>query len=483
MGWLTNILRAVTGRAPDAHEAAVASVIERDTVERKAGGRASLARGGKVIGNLSLWEQFQRVGGGLTPERVTQIVRLADVGDMTQLMDLANDARQKDCHLQGVLLTSEEAVAGLAWELVEPKKATKKEKKLVEWLDTTLRARDGIDGLIAHQTGARYYGYAVSEILYSKEKGLLVPVHYEPVAPRRFGFNIETGAFIWRDMAMEHAGVDFRAVYPNKFVVSQPRVTGDVPCREGLVRVLMWAALFRNWSLSDWLRLGEIAWKPWRTGKYQKNASGEDIAALWETLEQLTASGIAALPETTDLKVEWPAGAAGKTSSHGEVFDKMAAEMSKAVLGQTLTTEQGNVGSQALGNVQNEVRKDLRDASAKGVAGDINRDLITVLVRLNYGTAVRPPALRFITEDAKDITSFGSGVKSLKEAGTRIPQSWVRDRAGIPEPKDDEPCLGDNEVDDTATKPPTPPKEDPNGNSEEGDDTAETPAEEEPGVG
>lgn len=472
MGWLTNVLRAVTGRTLDAHEAAVASIIERDVVHdrRAANGRASLARGGQVIGHLSLWEQFQRIGGGLTPERVSQIIRLADVGDMTQLMDLANDARQKDCHLQSVLLTSEEAVAGLAWELVEPKKPNRKEKKIVEWLDATLRARDGIDGLIAHQTGGRYYGYAVSEILYGKEKGLLVPVHYEPVAPRRFGFNIETGAFIWRDLGMEYEGVDFRAVYPNKFVVSQPRVTGDVPCREGLVRVLMWAALFRNWSLSDWLRLGEIAWKPWRTGTYQKGASKEDIAALWEALEELTASGIAALPETTGLKVEWPAGTAGKSSAHGEVFDKMASEMSKAVLGQTLTTEQGKVGSQALGNVQNEVRKDLRDASAKGVAGDLNRDLVTPLVRLNYGTKLRPPALRFITEDVKDITSFGTGVKNLKEAGTRIPQSWVRDQAGIPEPKDDEPCLGDG-----APKPPAPPKEDPNGNEE--DDEGEAPPE------
>src|SRR5262249_54993934 len=157
----------------------------------------------------------------------------------------------------------------------------------------------------------------------------------------------------------------------------QPRITGDVPCREGLVRVLMWAALFRNWDIRDWLALGELAWKPWRTGGYTRGASEEDIDALIAILDAMSSSGVAVYPkDTAEVKIEWPKNPPAGGGTHKELADFLGAEMSKAVLGQTLTTEQGSKGSQALGRVHDQVRKDIREADARSVAATIRRDLI-----------------------------------------------------------------------------------------------------------
>lgn len=401
---------------------------------------------GRAIPDQSLWEQFQRLGGGLTPRDVSTVIREADAGQTARLCDLANESRQKDCHLQSVLATREQALTALEWQLVIPGQDAESTRGLrqIRFARQALGDACNFQRAVAHLSGAFFHGYAVTEILWDKAGGKLVPVDFVNHAPRRFGFNLTTGKFIWRDQTTTHDGVDFVEKWPNKFIVSQPRVNGDVPCREGLVRVLMWAGLFRNWTLGDWLKLGEIAWKPWRTGEYVKGASEEDISNLVEVLERMSSSGVAVVPETTKLKVEWAGGGqGGSKSTHSELFDVVGREMSKAVLGQTLTTESGKVGSQALGKVHADVRKDILEADARHLEEVITRDIIAPLVRLNFGPTAPIPRFLFLTEDATNLLEFSAGVKNLAEAGLRVPQKWVRDQAGIPDPEEGEEVLGD----------------------------------------
>lgn len=402
--------------------------------------RAAPGQGTGVIPALSIWQQFHRIGGGLTPGDVSNIIREADTGRMYRLMDLANDARQKDCHLQAVLAQSEEAISGLQWELVLPENALAREKKAAEWVDATLRDNASFHRLIAHLSGAVFYGYAVSEILWTKDEGRLVPYCFENIDARRFAFRQEDGAFVWWDEGEKQ--IDFLGDYENKFVTSRPRVTGDVPCREGLVRVLMWAALFRNWTLTDWLRLGEIAWKPWRIGKYRKDAAKEDIAGLLNVLEGMSTNGVAKIPETIDVDVKWAPHGTNKPL-HEVLFECIAREMSKAALGQTETTQASTSSGYAQAKVHNEVRKDLREARARQIGHDLTRDVVRAMIHQNFGVMTRVPRLQFVTQDPVDLGQFSKGVLDLKTAGTKIPQSWVREQAGIPEPKNDEELLGD----------------------------------------
>ncbi len=132
------------------------------------------------------------------------------------------------------------------------------------------------------------------------------------------------------------------------------------------------------------------------------------------------------------------------------LFDTLGAEMSKAVLGQTLTTEQGARGSQALGRVHDNVRRDLLEADAKAIAAVLKRDILAPLVRMNFGPDAMVPTFQFMTEDAQDMSAFFLSVLNLQTAGVRVPQKWVRDELGIPEPEDGEELVGDGLVDPAA---------------------------------
>jgi phage gp29-like protein len=403
----------------------------------------------RVMPDLALWAAFNRIGGGLTPQQVSSIIRDADTGDITRLMDLANDARQKDGHLQSVLGTSEESIAELEWQLVLPENAKARDKRAAKAVEDWLRAckgdagteKKGLADLIAHLAGAVFYGHAVSETLFRKRDGYIVPAAFDLLAPRRFKYRPRDGRLVWCDQGMPYDGVDFRADYPFRFIVSQPRVTGDVPCREGLVRVLMWAALFRNWTMTDWLRTAEMSWKPWRTATYDKDASDEDIADLETVLERLTTSGYAALPETTKLDVGWPSGNQQSGGAHPVLFDTVGKEMSKAVLGNTEVVESSQSSGYAQAKVGHTVSRTLIRSRARHIAEVLTRDLVRPLIEMNFGRGVAVPEWRFITKDPVDLKAFGEGIEKLVNAGAEIPQSYVRTTVGIPERKGDEPLL------------------------------------------
>jgi phage gp29-like protein len=435
------------------------------------------------IGELPLSMQLRRIGGAMTPQQASAAMQSADMGRMWELTDLSNDARQKDCHLQSILGTREMAVAALPWQVSprgEPRKNRVRKNKhdvISEFVTDALTNASGavlpsgdrivsFRTAIAHLASGPFHGRAVCEGVYGRDGRRMVPIGFGNVEHRRINFALETGRIAWWDpngFLMPYPGIELCQFAPGKLLVHQPRINGDDQVHEGLARVLLWASLFRNWDLRDWVTFGELAWKPWRTAKYEKSADKKDIATLIERLRKMSASGVLVHPDTTEVTVEWPKNPGSNGGTHAELFAVLGAEMSKAVLGQTLTSEQGSKGSQALGKVHDSVRGDILEYDASCIAETIQRDLIGPLVRMNFGDDAEVPLFRFLTEEAVDLQAFSTGVKNLRDAGLRIGAPWVRDRIGAPEPEEDEEVLGEGEEDipiDPKTGLPAEPPED-----------------------
>lgn len=404
-----------------------------------------------VVEALALWNQSSRIGGGITPARISQIMRSADLGDMRDLVDLANECRQRDSHLHAVLSSWEETCAGLNWQLALPEDARAKDKRAAKWVEAALRDLPHFHKLISHLGGAVYFGYAVAEIIWKKDAGKMVPASFTCLAPRRFGYRLSDGAFVWRDDGMGD-GLEFQMEFPRKFIVSHPRVNGDIRPREGLCRPLVWMSIFRNWAIADWLRTAEFAWKPWRIGKYKKSGTNnEDRAELESAMRRLTTDGALVMADTSSVEITWPGGSSSTKATHAELATTLANEMSKAVLGQTETTQSSQSSGYAQAKVHDAVRKDLIESRAKHIAEVLTNDLIAPIIELNFD-GVRVPRFEFLTQDPVDLKAFSEALGNLAKTGARIPEAWVYEQTGIPEPKDGDEIL----------KPPTQPAK-PNG--------------------
>lgn len=402
----------------------------------------------RVVTVPPLWQQFWRIGGGLTPNDVSHILRLADTGQVWRLVDLGNESRQKDTHLQAVLYTREIGIASLPWKVLDPEDANERELEAGELIRYVLEnANGGNDGsvgvvpLVAHLQRGPFFGYSVAETDWQKFDRWLVPAGFWTVPHRLFAFDGLDGKLKWSPLGpgMQASLVDLLEEFPARFIQHQPHVNGDVAAREGLIRVLVWAAIFRNWTLRDWLTLAELAWKPWRIGTYKVGASGsankEDIDALWRVVESLTSTGAAVKSSAVELDVHWPENQPnGSRSAHGELYSVLGEGMSKAVLGQTLTTEASARGTQALGTVQNQVREDYRRADAMACNATLMRDLWMPLIRMNFGDGVRCPAVMLVPDEGIDRLHFAQAMQALQSAGLRIPARWVRSEVGMPEP-------------------------------------------------
>ena len=433
----------------------------------------SLTKVSQASIELPLTLQSLYVGGNLTPEYIAATIREADVGRPYRLVCVGNKFRQQDGHLHSVFQTREKAVAKLPWQVV-PANGKRRSIKVARFVEECLthfgRGYSPADGnvgfhdLLVHLMGSVFYGYSVAELMWERRSDVggirLIPVCARPINQRRFIFDEMTGRLHWFDITcpvVEYPGVDLSQEPAGKFIVATPRVNGDLPSREGLLRLMVWLAYFRNWSVRDLLKLAELAWKPRRIGYYTKGADQKDVRILIKTMKELVTQGVAILPDSVRVDVEWPKGQDGTSAvsnnKHLSLSDYFAKEMSKAALGQTMTTEDGASLSQA--QVHEEVRKDIRDSDANFIAELIQSCLIVPLVAMNFGD-VEMPKFVFVPDDAVDLLRHAQAILTYKTAGLRIVEQDVRAVAGLSEPQPGDVLLGGDVVPDPDDLPTVP---------------------------
>src|SRR5512145_314980 len=429
----------------------------------RAVGGAAARLGESLIPAIPIWAQFTRIGGSVSPDVISGIIREADAGKPARLVDLLHELRQKDGHLQAVLGVRELALAGLEWSVDPPENATEREIECAAQCEAAIRACESFPVVLAHLAGegCLFPTGAWAELVWEVSPfgdlaGLEVPRHMKPISSRRFGFRRSDGHLVFVEYGRDPdtSGIYLLDEYGvGNFISYRPRINGDVPVREGLGRCLVWMSGLRNWGVRDWLELGELGWKPRTIISYDKDADEKDTSLAQTIAEVLTGRSSVVHPKTLDVAVVWPKSSGSNLQSvHREICEFFGQEESKAVLGQTLTTEAGSRGARALGVVHDNIRLDIRESDAVGVGASINEFIVRPFYGFNYGSTVRRGTFRFHTEEGVDMAKIADVIKKVAPY-VAIPQAWVRDQLGIPEPSENEPICELRGGDDDDTDP------------------------------
>ena len=412
--------------------------------------QGAVARG---VSNTAIWQAFQRLGGNLTPLQISRIMQRADAGDPSLLVSAFHEFRQKDGHFQSVCQSLELSLSSLAYSVSAPKGESRtKTARAAEFISSELKRTRLVSLLTAHLIGeGTAFGFSAAELLWklkdtTRDGSLLTIEGVNPISCNRFKFRREDCELVFTDLpSIDSQGCPLATEFlpPEKLVLYLPRVNGDVRVREGMARMSVWMCLFRNWSLRDWIQLGELGWKPYRKGKYKKGADDKDIAIITEAVLAPNASG-SALPDSVELNIEWPKGQSGTSGgTHIEILRWIGDELSKGWLGQTLTSDGGKNGSRSLGEVHERQLQKLLEARAGELAA-VFQGIVNHWTRLNWGPNVEPPTFSFNTENGIGIVELANATKAFREARLRVPAQWVRDRAGIPEPSPKDELVGDS---------------------------------------
>jgi len=146
------------------------------------------------------------------------------------------------------------------------------------------------------------------------------------------------------------------------------------------------------------------------------------------------------------MDIDFQEAAKGSSEPFKVMMDWCEKTQSKAILGGTLTSQaDGKSSTNALGNVHNEVRQELRDGDAKQIAATLTRDLIYPMYALNgrsFSGPHRIPRFEFDLSEPEDIETYARFIPAIVKMGVPVPVSWITDKLQIPEPQNGEPVLG-----------------------------------------
>lgn len=381
---------------------------------------------------------------GLTPVRLAQIFREADSGDVLRQMELFEEMEEKDPHLFSQLQTRKNAVTGLDFEIISFSD-DEYDKRIADFVKEEIESIEAIEDVFLDLLDAIGKGIATSEIIWGVDSGRYVIDDIKWRHQKKFFWD-ENDSF----KVMTEEFPNGMEIPDNKFIVHRYKARSGHPSRAGVLRVVAWMYLFKNYDVKDWVSFCEVFGMPLRLGKYNPSASEEDKEALMKALVMLGTDAAGIIPDNTEIDFK----ESSKTTSIN-VYEALAkycdSQISKAILGQTLTSDSGG-GSYAQSKTHNEVRHDLTVADCKALASTIRRDLIRPLVLFNFGEDKRIPYLRFDCEEAGDLKETADIYKTLiNDIGLKIATAHIYKKFSIPKPEANEevvvpPALRDSQM-------------------------------------
>lgn len=374
----------------------------------------------------------ETIASGLTPEGLAAILQRAASGDIRAYLTLAEEMEERYLHYASQLQTRRLAVEGITPTVEHDDKVP---AKIVDAVNALVEP-SAFDEMAGTLTDAIAKGFSVAEMMWEYQDRMLKPVEYKWRDPRFFQFDEATQTEL--RLADDSAPRDGLVLPGAKFVIHTPRSKMGLPIRRGMARPAAWAFLIQTFSLQDWASFSEIYGVPLRVGTYGPNASQEDRRALLTAVRMIANDAAAIVPAGMTLefhKIEGQHGAA----VFGGLIDYVDKQVSKLILGQTMTSDNGSSMAQA--KVHNEVRLDIMSADARQLAQTINRDLIVPFVIMNFGPQAVYPRVAYPVAEPEDIKELTEAIQRLVPLGLRVSQREMRERIGLGEPEKGEELL------------------------------------------
>jgi len=331
-----------------------------------------------------------------------------------------------DAHIQSVFRSRRAGVAGRSWQVVAADERAAS-RKTAEFVRRTLAAIPNFEHALAHLAKAVAYGHSVAEIMWRIDADAVRVEALRTRRPERFVL-AERGEL----RLLDPQTGDSKLLPFRKFICHRHEPQDDVPYAQPLLLSIYWPWYFKKHAQAFWMVLAEKFGIPSVIGRYPAHFTDADVRNLVRALTNLQQDSVAAVPQDTKVELE-NIRVGEKGSFFRELLDFMNAEISKTVLGGTLTQEVGRVGSYAAARTHQEVRQEILAADARLLQTTLNSTLVRWLVDFNYGPDVPAPSFVIDYTPERGTPEFARTLKTLSEMGYRVPARFIAETFGLPE--------------------------------------------------
>jgi len=201
------------------------------------------------------------------------------------------------------------------------------------------------------------------------------------------------------------------------------------PYGEALLSKCYWPVMFKNGGLKFWVNFSEKYGMPILMGQYNRGATSEEIEKLAQELANMTEDSIIVSPEDIDIKLH-EATRSTSVSLYKELIRYCNAEISKALLSQTLTTEL-DMGSYAASLTHFRVRKEVIQSDIRLVEWAMN-EVIKYIMELNFNES-NYPLFKIKQNDADNLEKVERDVKIAQTGQVKFTKKYWMDRYGFRE--------------------------------------------------
>lgn len=290
----------------------------------------------------------------------------------------------KDGRTYTVLQKRKRKFVARDWTLT-PASTTRLDKKAAAVCEAQLLALN-LDRAALGLLDATLMGFTVGEIVWERDGAEIVASRIASHDQRRFLFDGERNLRLltWEALA---EGVP---TPERKFIVHRFEDLSSDPFGWGLGRILFWHVLFKREGVAFWMRALERFATPLPVAKYPIGTLPEAQSRLELALSGAIASGALVVPAGTDI--EFAQAAVSGTLTHEDWCRYWDEQTAETVLGQTLSTNIGKVGSHAAADTHQKTEDELIDGDSDLLGATLRDTLLTWITEYNCPGA-RPPIL------------------------------------------------------------------------------------------
>lgn len=292
------------------------------------------------------------------------------------------DELARDCEAGALIDKRVRAVVSRPW-VVTPASDKRVDKKAAEMVTAAFEALK-FNRICRDLLNATLKGFSVGEVMWEVRNGLVLPRDVLRRNQNRFLFNMQNELMLITRTNM----LEGEALPPRKFIVHRYGDT-ESPYGLGIGNRLFWPVFFKRQDITFWLTFADKFGSPTAVGKYPTGATPDQRERLLLALQAIAQDAGITVP--VGMEVSLLEAATTSTDTYEKLARYMDEQMSKAVLGETMSTSAAAAGlgsSQA--DVHDDVRLEVAQADAEALNETLKDTLVTWMVEYNLPGAAVP---------------------------------------------------------------------------------------------